>query len=189
MDHIVVDLEIKRCIGENGMTWNDTDKVGISCACVWEYKNQRMRIYGPNSERELKERVLCADRVSGFNIWKFDLPVIWGLPSRELPPLPFHKPCVNDIFLRCMTAVGASMNPTDDEIKKFHQGWSLNEICSATLGIGKIGHGAEAPKWFQAGEWWRVANYCADDVALERDLIDFVDRHGYVISGSRRLVI
>lgn len=34
-----------------------------------------------------------------------------------------------------------------------------------------------------------VANYCSDDVALERDLVDFVDRHGYVISGSRRLVI
>lgn len=134
-------------------------------------------------------KLFAADRVSGFNIYKFDFPVIWGLPSRESPEIPLDGPDVNDIFLRCMSALGASLNPTVAEIQRFHQGWSLNDICTQTLGIGKIGHGAEAPKWFQKGDWARVANYCADDVALERDLVDFVDRHGYVLSGTKKLII
>ncbi len=46
-------------------------------------------------------------------------------------------------------------------------------------------NGADAPKWYQAGQVQRVANYCADDVALERDLCDFIDRYGYVLLPSK----
>lgn len=44
-------------------------------------------------------------------------------------------------------------------------------------------------KWYQEGDWAKVANYCADDVALERDLTDFVDKYGFVWNGKlhRRL--
>lgn len=189
-DHIVIDVEIKNCVGENGLTWNDTDRLGVACACVWEYSSQRMRIYGPDSEGELRQRIVRADRVSGFNIDKFDLPLIFKMPNRQHPLIcGYDGRKVNDIFLHVLRALGASEDATEEEIHKFHHGWSLNDICTATLGVGKIGHGAEAPRWFQQGDWARVVNYCADDVALERDLVDFVDRHGYVISGGRRLVI
>ena len=58
-----------------------------------------------------------------------------------------------------------------------------------TFGVGKIGYGGDAPKWFQAGEWAKVANYCADDVALERDLAVFMERFGFVVNGNTGKVL
>ena len=63
------------------------------------------------------------------------------------------------------------------------------DIAIATIGAKKIGNGADAPKWFQAGRIQQVCNYCADDVAIERDLTDFVDRYGYVIKSGKQLFL
>ena len=65
----------------------------------------------------------------------------------------------------------------------------MDAIASATLGASKIGYGGDAPKWYQAGLIQKVVNYCADDVALERDLTDFVERYGYVLANGVKLEI
>jgi hypothetical protein len=62
-----------------------------------------------------------------------------------------------------------------------HGGVNLDTVARATINAHKIGHGADAPKWYKAGLIQKVVNYCADDVAIERDLNDFVDRYGYVL--------
>lgn len=68
-------------------------------------------------------------------------------------------------------------------------GAKLDDIATATINAGKIGNGADAPRWYQAGQIQRVVNYCADDVAIERDLADFVDRYGYVIHKGKKLFL
>ncbi len=68
-------------------------------------------------------------------------------------------------------------------------GSKLDDIAGATIGVRKIGFGGDAPKWYQAGQVQRVVNYCADDVAIERDLTDFVDRYGYVIHQGKQLYL
>jgi DEAD/DEAH box helicase domain-containing protein len=68
-------------------------------------------------------------------------------------------------------------------------GTKLDDVAGATIGAKKIGNGADAPKWFQAGQVQRVVNYCADDVAIERDLADFVDCYGYVVVKGKQLYI
>ena len=68
-------------------------------------------------------------------------------------------------------------------------GAKLDDIAYATLGAKKIGNGADAPKWYQAGQIQKVVNYCADDVAIERDLANFIDRYGYVIHNGMRLAL
>jgi DEAD/DEAH box helicase domain-containing protein len=183
-DHIVVDVEIQKTIEELPGGWNDTDKMGVAVAVVYEFNTDRFRIFGQNDVEALKQRLLKADRISGYNIWRFDFPVIWGLPSRERVPELQSK--TNDLLLRIWRSLGLPL----DQFSKAHGGWKLDQVMRATFGIGKIGNGADAPKWFQAGELLRVANYCVDDVSLERDLAAFVDRYSYVIGqDGRRLDI
>ena len=193
IDHVVVDVEIEKTIEETPGGWNATDKLGVAVACLWEYKTQRMRVYGPNDVPALRERLLKADRISGYNIFNFDFPVIWGLSKstwldekRVGGMLPVTLlPKTNDILRRIWQA--KELDP-DKFSPATHGGTSLDVIAGATLGVRKIGHGGDAPKWYQAGNIQKVVNYCADDVALERDLADFVDRYGYVIGSDGRQI-
>jgi len=111
-DHIVVDVEIQKTIEETPGGWDATDKLGVACAVVYEFISDRFRIYGPEDVPALRQRLLLATRISGYNIYRFDFPVIWGLPNRgrmeELksktndllqrisidPNVCFGKPCI-----------------------------------------------------------------------------------------------
>ena len=195
MDHIVVDVEIQKCIEETPDGWDATDKLGVAVACVWEYQTQRMRIYGPDDLPALRERLLEADRVSGFNIWNFDFAVVWGISKRNWMTLGNSQPAsdaqairmalyykTDDMLRRIWQAKG--LNP-DQFDPKTHGGVRLDVVASATIGASAPCPIFDAPKWYQAGLIQKVVNYCADNVAMERDLTDFVDRYGYVLVGSK----
>lgn len=179
IDEIVVDVEIAKTIEEVG-GWDHTESMGVSCAVVYEHKTDRFRIYGPDDVEALRERLLAAERITGFNTWAFDFAVIWGLPrGAKHPVLPERS---NDILRRIWIAQG--FDPDAPGPMGFG-GNKLDDIVKATLGgVCKIGNGADAPKWWKAGQVHKVINYCVDDVALERDLGRFVDRHGFVINGN-----
>ena len=194
MDHVVVDVEIQNCVEDTPGGWDATDKLGVAVACLWEYQTQRMRVYGPDDVEALRERLLRADRISGYNIWNFDFPVIWGISKPDwLGDYDLNttgvkgalRPKCNDLLRRIWFAQG--FNP--DVWNNRMGGSKLDDIAGATIGARKIGNGADAPKWFQAGQIQRVVNYCADDVAIERDLTDFVDRYGYVIHNGKQLYL
>ena len=182
IDHVVVDVEIQKTIEETPGGWNATDLLGVAVACVWEYRNARMRVYGPEDVPALRERLLLADRITGFNILRFDFPVIWSVPKSEWhaghPVYDQLLPRTDDLLRRIWQARGLDA----DRFGPGHQGWGLDAVAGQTLNARKIGHGADAPRWYQQGLIQRVVNYCSDDVALERDLGDFIDRHGYAMN-------
>lgn len=185
-DHIVIDVEIQKTIEETPGGWDATDKLGVAVAVVYEHNSDRFRVYGHTREEllELRDRLSQATRISGFNIWRFDFPVIYG---EAQPWRAEHlRGKTNDILARIWRA----LNLDEENFSKLHGGWGLDVVARGTLGgPGKIANGAQAPKWFQAGEFGRVANYCLDDVTLERDLAAFVDRHGYVVNGKTGQVL
>lgn len=205
MDHIVVDVEIQKTIEETPGGWDATDKLGVAVACVWGYQTARMRIYGPEDVEALRKRLLSANRISGYNTFNFDFPVIWGIPKQHwlnwtsgpnswgdkyraifgIDVKAEMDVRSNDLLRRIWQAQG--FDP--DKWQSGMGGTKLDDIASATIGASKIGNGADAPKWFQAGQIQRVVNYCADDVAIERDLTDFVDRYGYVIHKGKQLFL
>lgn len=196
LDHVVVDVEIQKTIEETPGGWDATDKLGVAVACVWEYRTQRMRVYGPEDVEALKARLFNADRISGYNIWKFDFPVIWGMSKSQwgIGNQPqqinqegtwlFEK--TDDLLRRIWIALG--IDP-DNYRHGTHGSCKLQHIALATLGVGKLASGEEAPVWYQQGKIQAVCNYCCDDVALERDLTDFIEKYGYVIQGGRQLDI
>ena len=178
IDHIVVDVEIQKTIEELPNGWEDTHLMGVSCAVVYEYLTDRFRVYGPDDVQALRERLLLANQISGFNTWRFDFPVIWGLPSRRRVIELREKS--NDLLQRIWAALGLD----EEQFSDAHKGWNLDVVCQGTLGIGKTGYGGDAPKWYQAGNWARLVDYCLNDVRLERDLAAFIDRYGFVVNGN-----
>lgn len=176
-DHVVVDVEIAKTVKEVG-GWEHTELMGVACAVVYEYQIDRFRVFGPADVEVLKERLLKADRVTGFNTFRFDFPVIWGLPNRQR--VEELRPKSNDLLARIWRSLGLD----EENFSDLHKGWGLDVVAKGTLGVGKSGYGGDAPLWFQAGNWARLVDYCLDDVRLERDLSDFIDRYGFVVNGK-----
>lgn len=199
MNHIVIDIEIKNSPTELPNGWDDTHKMGVSVAVVYEYETGLVKIYGDNKKdlSELRQRIEKADRVSGWNIWGFDYPVIYGFSRSEWKSDKYGpvndikavlQSVTNDGLRRCWIALG--LDP-DEFVPKTHGGWGLDKVSKSTLGkratAGKAGDGAMAPGWYKLGMWSKLISYCIADVRLERELIDFIDRYGYVLNDQRRL--
>ena len=182
LDHIVVDVEIQNPIESLPNGWDDTDKMGIACAVVYEFIEDRFRVYGPDDITALQERLMKADKISGYNIWKFDYQVIFQQPGHVR--IQELRSKTNDLLVNIWRNLGLRT----DMFTGAHKGWTLDNVCKATLGRGKIGNGAEAPQWYQAGLIHKVINYCIDDVALERDLAIHMDEHKFVLHPTKMKV-
>lgn len=164
MTHLILDLEIQRSIEETPGGWDATDVLGVSVAVVYNVGEDRYTIYGEHDLDTLRTHLLAAQRVTTFNGYKFDLPVIWGLPQRER--VDALQQTSDDLLRRIWQGLG--LDP--DVFTKEHGGWGLDAVCRQTLGRGKIGNGAEAPRLYQQGRWVELINYCLEDVRLTRDL-------------------
>jgi DEAD/DEAH box helicase domain-containing protein len=175
IDHVVLDIEIQKTIEETPGGWESTHLLGVAVAVVYEFKSDRFRIYGPRDIKPLRDRLNMAERITTYNGWKFDLPVIWALPQ---PQRVDHLDHVSDDLLR---RIWWAMGLNPDEFTDRHKGCGLDAVCQATIGARKIGNGEEAPLWFQSGFWAMVTEYCVHDVKITRDLCRFIDRFGYVI--------
>lgn len=133
LDHIVVDVEIQKNVDDVPGRWSATDKLGVAVAVVYEFLTGRYHVYLENDVAELRARLMRADRISGFNIWKFDFPVIFGLPGRERKTELLPK--TNDILRR----IWQSQNLDPESFSKAHGGWNLDAICKGTFGVGPKG--------------------------------------------------
>lgn len=174
-EHLVLDLEIKNQVQDTPGGWDATDKLGVAVACVYSFSSRGYTVYFERDVPTLKARVLNASRVTTWNGWRFDLPVLFGLPARE--HVEELEQSSDDILRRAWRAAG--LNP--DLFTPSHKGFGLGQIARATIGQDKIGNGADAPLWFREGRLGMVVTYCLDDVRLTKELCDFVDRYGYVV--------
>lgn len=180
LDHIVVDVETSFLMDE--VEGRDLAKLGVGVAVVYSCIDDSFSVYKQDAVSELKSRILEADKITGFNIWKFDYPVIWGLSLHDwLKSQDAARilPKTNDILRRAWISMG--LDPM--QFTKDHKGLSLRVLASATLGTDKDDMGKLAPSLMREGKWDIVTSYCLQDVRLTRDLANFVDNYGYVING------
>lgn len=186
MDEIVIDVETSYLFKEVGGPKN-LDRLEVGCAVVYSCLDDSYSIYKQNCINELRQRILAADKVTGFNVWKFDYPVIWGLKLEDwlkTPEATKVLPKTNDLLRRIWISRG--LNPI--QFTGAHKGYSLKTVCSATLSEDKSDIAEDMPRLLRTNDWDLVVTYCLHDVKLTRELSVFIDKYGYVLNGKEEVV-
>jgi DEAD/DEAH box helicase domain-containing protein len=164
-EKLVLDLETQRDFNE--VDGRKPELLGVSVAGIYSYEDDRYEAYweadlGP----QLAPRLQAAELLIGFNIRRFDLPVLQ-------PYLPFS------------VATLPLLDIMEEIVKNLGHRVSLDSLAQATLGRGKSGTGLDALRWFKEGKFERIAKYCLDDVKLTKELYDYGKQHGRLFVMSR----
>ena len=163
-ERLVLDLETQREFSE--VEGRKPELLGVSVVGIYSYETNRYDAFLEGDLPALAPRLKEADLLIGFNIRRFDVPVLQ-------PYLPF--PAATIPLLDIM----------EDIVKNLGHRLSLDSLAQATLGRGKSGSGLDALKWFKEGKFDLITKYCLDDVKLTKELYDYGKQHGRLFATSR----
>lgn len=190
MKTIIYDIEIDKAIlGKNESViegveycdgWHDHAGMGISCIGVYDYVEDRHRVFFKDNIVEFIKLCVNRDLIVGFNSYNFDNKVVEAT-FRSL--VSFYELDFSvktyDILRNIWQSLG--LNP-DGFNPKTHGGYGLDACCEANFGIKKSGHGAKAPIDFQQGKYGSLVDYCLNDVRLTKKLFDHIQKYGYILN-------
>lgn len=165
MNEIVLDLETKKSFQEAGGR-DRHHLLGVSVAGVYSYRDDSWRAFEEHELGELEVVLQNADRIIGFNIRDFDLPVLAPYvhtPIRDFPIL--------DLMRAVEEALGFRM--------------ALANLVAHTIGAAKSASGLDALQWWKEGKIDLIKEYCLQDVRVTRDLYEFGKQHGHVFCKTR----
>lgn len=132
--------------------WKDYIGMGISCICVWDFREFRYRVFLKDNLFDFAALVAARKVIVGFNNYRFDDPLCQAHGIN----IPDHKSY--DLLADIISSIG------DDRSR--HKGLSLNNIARENLQRCKTGSGGDAPALWQQGKYGTVIDYCLNDVAL-----------------------
>jgi len=164
-EKLVLDLETQKEFAE--VEGRKPELLGVSVVGVYSYAEDRYDAYlEADLGTKLAPRLQAAGLLIGFNIRRFDLPVLQPYLPYPVTPLPM-------------------LDIMEEIVKHLGHRLSLESLSQATLGRGKSGHGLDALKWFKEGRFDLITKYCLDDVKLTKELYDYGKEHGRLFATSR----
>ncbi len=170
MFEVFFDTETKKFFDE--VATNDPSLLGVSITSVYsrvldndlKEKEGKMESFWEKDFDEMFKIFEKADRIVGFNSFGFDIAAL-------SPYLPGHWPKLKHFDIL-------------DEIRKVEgKRASLDSIAKATLQSAKNDSGENAVKYWNAGDAESLAKlkkYCEMDVAITRDVYDYVVKNGFL---------
>jgi len=162
---IVLDLETKKTFDDVGGR-NAVDKLGISVLGLYEYETNTYSTFLEEDLGRFQNILINSTLVVGFNHIYFDLPVLQPYLSIDVTKLPCF-----DIMLAVQEIIGHRVG--------------LDSIAQATLGVGKIGSGLDAIRYYQEGRWDELKKYCLKDVEVTKNVFEHGIREGKISYRSR----
>jgi DEAD/DEAH box helicase domain-containing protein len=165
---VIFDTETKKFFDE--ATGYDPSKLGVSITSIYSRAldenlkevEGKMQSFWEEDFPEMFKLFEKADRIIGFNSIGFDVPAL----SPYLPP-HWSKLKHFDIL---------------DQIKRTEgKRVSLDSLAKATLGTKKSDNGENAIKYWEIHDpesLKKLKKYCESDVAITRDLYDYVLKDG-----------
>lgn len=167
MKTLIYDCEIIKCIppkdGNFDPTlqycggWRDFDNMGISVIGCWTNWDNQIWIFREGNFQTFQRLVNESDMIVGFNSIAFDdnLCRANGIKIKT----------DYDLLQEVWWAAGM---PRQYVYGITRAGYNLNKLAKANLGKSKSGEGSLAPVDWQQGKYWKVINYCVDDVLITK---------------------
>jgi DEAD/DEAH box helicase domain-containing protein len=163
---LVLDLETQKSFKEVGKSRGaQLEKLKISVVGTYDYATGEFKAYEEKEMMLLEKRLREADLLIGFNIRRFDLPVLAPYLFTAIDKLP---------VLDLLEAI---------EKVRGHRA-SLDSIAKPTLKRHKSGRGEDALALFKENRMEELKRYCLDDVRLTKEIFEFGCREGKVFFTS-----
>ncbi len=156
MEVLIIDVETKKTFNEIGS--RDPALLGVSYVGVYSYEEERLFGFFEKELDGLWSYFQKAVVVIGYNIDAFDLPTLKNYYPGNLSQIK-----TIDLMKIIKDATGVRLG--------------LDVVAKTTLGRGKIGHGLDAIRYYHEKKWGELAKYCLEDVAITRDLYEFMRDH------------
>ncbi len=158
-----MDIETQRSFKDVGKA--NLEKLKISVCGVYDYQTDKAYAYEEKELMQLDKRLADVDLVIGFNIIRFDFPVLQPYLLRPVQNIP-----VLDLL-------------DDIEKARGHRA-SLDSIAGPTLKQHKTGSGLDALVLFREQKWDELKKYCLEDVRLTKEIYEYGCREGKVLFTS-----
>ena len=162
---VVFDVETQKSFAEVGGRDRLKD-LKISVAVAQTLPEGTFRTYFEKDLPTLVEDLFAADLVVGFNIRRFDYPVLSAYTERDLTRL--HT---LDLLEEVERVLGFRLK--------------LDSIAEATLGAHKSADGLAAIRWFKEGKLDEIAKYCQEDVRITAAIYRYGKLNGKVLYPDR----
>ncbi len=161
---LVLDLETKSLFEDHAE--RRPEVLGVSVVGTYCYRSDTYRVYDEKEIGALEERLSDKPLVVGFNIRRFDMPV--------LRPYLHFDPAI----LPMLDILEILHNQLGHRV-------SLQSVAEATLGAGKSGSGLDAVAYYRAGDFDSLRRYCEDDVKVTRAVYEYGAAHGELFFTSK----
>lgn len=146
---LVFDLETQRLAQEVG-GWSFVDRLGLAGAVALDTESGTYHRFAEKDAPDLIRLLNAAEVVVGYNVIRFDYPVLkpYGFDPSHMNPEAKTVDLLDHLY----------------RILGFHV--ALDNVVGATLGEQKSANGLAAVEWFRQGLIEKVLDYCQEDVRL-----------------------
>ena len=195
---VVYDVEVVFGPDDVPGGWANPEAMGFASGVTYDYATDLYEFFMHEEGGEALRKKLTNRVAISFNGIRFDRRVLLGnemeanqgfTASQDHGYLWFNF----DLLVEYIKGRFNYLTVKDAEEKlgekKIHDGtFNLDALGKYTLGIGKTGHGADAPLLYQKKQYDALLSYNLQDVRLTRKLFDFARQYGFVVDGTGRTV-
>jgi DEAD/DEAH box helicase domain-containing protein len=162
---IFFDLETQKSAEEVG-GWGNVSAMKLALAVTYNEVTAQYKVYREEDVDRLLLDLVMADRVVGYNVDRFDIPVLGAYSDWDLSRI-------------------RTFDMLADIYRKLGFRLKLADLAETTLKAGKSADGLQSLKWWKEGRIDLVEEYCRRDVEITRDLYQFGVTNGYVLYPNR----
>jgi len=159
---LIIDVETQHSFQE---VKHDLSRLKVSLVGTYDYQTGLYKAFREQELAGLFRLMEHASEIIGFNLNKFDLPVL----------APYYLGNIRQF-------------ETVDLLELVYQSLgfrlALNDLAKATLGVKKSGHGFMAINYFRIGDWQNLESYCLDDVKITKELYEYAKANSKLLFQS-----